>query len=179
MQKDHAASQDSSFSGVASHVCFDKTLSRRRDARAGGTQGIFLCRNVHRTDFRRGGKACGDLLSGSRGERDEEHDKELTERLECQENLLRTFFQGKEDAEMQGKQVRLRGNNSFWISHTIYHGSRPMVPTPMPVYRRRGKFVHLWLSDIASSGVHQHSKGSVFLRLDSGLLTKRTNTRHT
>ena len=26
------------------------------------------------------------------GERDEEHDKELTERLECQENLLRTFL---------------------------------------------------------------------------------------
>ena len=163
----------------ASHVCLHKTLSRRRDARAGGPQGIFLCRNIHLTDFRRGGKACGDLLSGSRGERDEEHDKELTERLECQESLLRTFL-GKERCGDARQASTIEGNNSFWISHNIYHGSRPIVPTPMPVYRRRGKFVRLWLSDVApSSRVHQLSKDSVFLRLDSSLLTKRTNTRHT
>ena len=111
----------------ASHVCLHKTLSRRRDARAGGPQGIFLCRNIHLTDFRRGRKACGDLLSGSRGERDEEHDKELTERLECQESLPRTFL-GKERCGDARQASTIEGNNSFWISHTIYHGSRPIVP---------------------------------------------------
>ena len=83
---------------------------------------------------------------------------------------------------MQGKQVRLRETILFGYPTPSIMApvlSFLCVPMPVRVYRRRGKFVHLWLSDIASSGVHQHSKGSVLLRLDSSLLTKRTNTRHT
>ena len=118
---------------LASHRMFtltklyhaEETRTRGREAR----KEFFFAATFIARIFVVAGKLAEIYCLDLGGERDEEHDKELTERLECQESLLRTFFQGKEGCGDARQASTIEGNNSFWISHTIYHGSRPIVPT--------------------------------------------------